>query len=352
VEKGHLVFSIHDGLEIKCPLSPVEGNKSPWDLGRSCYHASRWCTCIFHAESLASSGAAASFLRTGPRFDWWSFSRWNWSGHLVRVNDSAIGISAWHLTTSVSILLHCPFVPHAFTGIDSPSSSLDSIYLDTRAKAQSSQRLASVAEDASSTTEALMAWHCDARRIIVLSQHWSWTIWSAPGETLPDPERHTIQSPKSMLTIIWGLTWFHVVNLLPNGGTLNAASCTDEIVSEIACWREAQRGSTNRKLVVHADNTRPHTAGRTVRYIEACGMVRAPHSPDSPDLAVTDFFLFGCLSGMLRGRHFETGEELWAAIRDLLGTIEKVTLARVFLKWMEGLAKSIRTSGEYVGGDE
>jgi hypothetical protein len=29
VEKGHLVFSIHDGLEIKCPLSPVEGNKSP-----------------------------------------------------------------------------------------------------------------------------------------------------------------------------------------------------------------------------------------------------------------------------------------------------------------------------------
>jgi hypothetical protein len=54
---------------------------------------------------------------------------------------------------------------------------------------------------------------------------------------------------------------------------------------------------------------------------------------------------------MLQGRHFETGEELLAAIRDLLDTTEKVTLERVFLEWMERLAKSISISGEYVGGD-
>jgi hypothetical protein len=55
---------------------------------------------------------------------------------------------------------------------------------------------------------------------------------------------------------------------------------------------------------------------------------------------------------MLQGRHVETEEKLLAAILDLLGILEKLTLERVFLEWMEMLAKCISTNGEYVGGDE
>jgi histone-lysine N-methyltransferase SETMAR len=135
-----------------------------------------------------------------------------------------------------------------------------------------------------------------------------------------------------MLTIVWGVTGFHVVKLLPKGGIFNPSYCIDEIVSEIASWREAQKGSTTRKLVVHADNARPHTAGRTVRHIAACGIVRAPHPPFSPNLAPSDFFPFGYLKSMLPGRHFETGEELLAAIPDLLCTTENVTLETAFLE--------------------
>jgi hypothetical protein len=46
---------------------------------------------------------------------------------------------------------------HAFTPVQGPSSSLDPTCLDTRAKAQSSQRSASANDDASSTAEALLA---------------------------------------------------------------------------------------------------------------------------------------------------------------------------------------------------
>jgi hypothetical protein len=35
-----------------------------------------------------------------------------------------------------------------------------------------------------------------------------------------------------------------------------------------------------------------------------------------------------------------------------MGAIENVTLERVFLEWMDRLAKSINTNGHYVGGDE
>jgi hypothetical protein len=36
----------------------------------------------------------------------------------------------------------------------------------------------------------------------------------------------------------------------------------------------------------------------------------------------------------------------------LPGTVEKATLERVSLEWMERLGKYIGTNGEYAGGDE
>jgi hypothetical protein len=66
-----------------------------------------------------------------------------------------------------------------------------------------------------------------------------------------------------MLTIVWGVTGFHVVKLLPKGGNFNANEYTNEILSEIACWGEAQGGGTNRKLVVHAENAVPFTSRKT-----------------------------------------------------------------------------------------
>jgi hypothetical protein len=55
---------------------------------------------------------------------------------------------------------------------------------------------------------------------------------------------------------------------------------------------------------------------------------------------------------MLQGRHFETYEGLLGAILPVLDTLEKVTLERVFLEWMERLTKCLSTRGEYVGRDE
>jgi hypothetical protein len=55
---------------------------------------------------------------------------------------------------------------------------------------------------------------------------------------------------------------------------------------------------------------------------------------------------------MAQGRHFETGDELFAAIMDLTGTIEKGTLERVFLELMDSLAKYISTTGNSAGGNE
>ena len=53
------------------------------------------------------------------------------------------------------------------------------------------------------------------------------------------------------------------------------------------------------------DNARPHTAARTLAKIEDLGWKLLTHPPYSPDLAPSDFHLFGPLKESMRGIHFQ-----------------------------------------------
>jgi hypothetical protein len=77
-------------------------------------------------------------------------------------------------------------------------------------------------------------------------------------------------------------------------------------------------------------------------------MKQAPHPLYSPDLAPSDFFLFGHVKGKLIGYHVETPSELLVRIRVILAEIPRETLNAVFLEWMERLQKCVQVDGEYV----
>jgi hypothetical protein len=79
-------------------------------------------------------------------------------------------------------------------------------------------------------------------------------------------------------------------------------------------------------------------------------MEQALHPSYAPDLAPSDFYLFGYLKERLQGQHFEDGDQLLDAIMAVTGTIEKVTLQRVLLERMERLRRCIDTNNEYIGG--
>jgi hypothetical protein len=78
-------------------------------------------------------------------------------------------------------------------------------------------------------------------------------------------------------------------------------------------------------------------------------MKQAPHSPYSPDLASSDFFLSGSAKGQLMEYRAETPSELLVRIRAILAEIPRETLKAVFLEWMERLQKCVQVDGEYVG---
>jgi histone-lysine N-methyltransferase SETMAR len=80
---------------------------------------------------------------------------------------------------------------------------------------------------------------------------------------------------------------------MPKGEMSTAAYCIQNILPEIVARREVERGE--RRLVVHAENARPYTANVTRACCDDNFLRMAPHSPYSPDLAPSDFFLFGHL---------------------------------------------------------
>jgi hypothetical protein len=73
----------------------------------------------------------------------------------------------------------------------------------------------------------------------------------------------------------------------------------------------------------------------------------APHPPYSPDLALSDFYLFGCLKDRLKGSVYDEQDKLLAVIVAILEDIERTTLERVFRHWMKKLQDCIPGNDEY-----
>ncbi|XP_064462425.1 uncharacterized protein LOC135373045 [Ornithodoros turicata] len=58
------------------------------------------------------------------------------------------------------------------------------------------------------------------------------------------------------------------------------------------------------------DNARPHTAHLTTRTLQELRWKLSPHPPYSPELAPSDFHLFGPLKAFLGGRHFSCDDQV------------------------------------------
>ena len=93
---------------------------------------------------------------------------------------------------------------------------------------------------------------------------------------------------------------------------------------------------------MHWDNARPHQSGQTKGKIAEIGpkLLNIPHTPD---LAPSDFFLFGFLKTRLKGKRFQTHDQLVMAVKAEIASISKETLARVLEEWIQRLRRAIET---------
>jgi histone-lysine N-methyltransferase SETMAR len=66
----------------------------------------------------------------------------------------------------------------------------------------------------------------------------------------------------------------------------------------------------SKTVLLHHDNARPHAATATIENIQKLNFEFLPHPPYSPDLAPSDYHLFGSPKKKLWGRRFGSDEEV------------------------------------------
>jgi hypothetical protein len=112
-----------------------------------------------------------------------------------------------------------------------------------------------------------------------------------------------------MLCVFWGVASTPVFEFLPPGTTMTL-EVFSQIVVEPLC--EIAKGLPKDKyLYVHWDNARVHTAKIIKERMKATNLILLPQPPYSPEVAPSDFFLFGYLKNQLKGEPSKTIDELY-----------------------------------------
>jgi hypothetical protein len=75
-----------------------------------------------------------------------------------------------------------------------------------------------------------------------------------------------ISSEKLIVRVAWNPARFQVIAVVPKGQTLNADYDYSSAVTKLSNIARQFRNATRRKLIVHADKTRPHAAKSRIEF--------------------------------------------------------------------------------------
>ena len=153
---------------------------------------------------------------------------------------------------------------------------------------------------------------------------------------------------KVMLTAFWDRNGPITISFLESGNTVNSENYCELLTQVKKDIKNKRRGLQSRGVILLQDNARPHTAARTLAKIEDLGWKLLTHPPYSPDLAPSDFHLFGPLKESMKGIHFQTDKEVKAAVSNWLRTQSTEFYAKGIDNLISRWNKCVAKEGDYV----
>jgi histone-lysine N-methyltransferase SETMAR len=172
--------------------------------------------------------------------------------------------------------------------------------------------------------------------------------WCLIDDTNPKAVCQKNSWNKNMVTIFWSVFGFHVVDVLPQGESFNSSYFCANIISPLAEQKDSYGYETHRRKVhIHFDNCKVHRSKKSTQCIDDNGFKKVPHPAYSPDLAPSDFFLFGYTKHMLSMKKYEGARELKDEITIILSDIPVELLRRVFDEWITRCDSVISSGGCY-----
>jgi len=103
--------------------------------------------------------------------------------------------------------------------------------------------------------------------------------------------------------------------------------------------------------LLHHDNAPSHTSILTQQFLAKNKMAVIPHPPYSPDLAPCDFFLFPKMKLKLKGRPFDTTEEIQAESQRVLDTLTETDFQEALQKLGRRWDRCLQAGGHHFEGN-
>ena len=191
-------------------------------------------------------------------------------------------------------------------------------------------------------------------RSLIFTQDETWIYFENPnefqwineGNERPKKKRKIISSKKTMISVVWSTSGFHSIVKLEKKEKFNRDFFKNEVLGDLKKKIEIKRPKLKFSgIKLHMDNARPHCIDD---YLAEIDLERLPHPPYSPDLAPSDFFLFGYLKKLLEGLFFENDEDLFKKVCQILHSIKRETLESVYDEWIKRLELCLEKKGDYL----
>jgi hypothetical protein len=98
-------------------------------------------------------------------------------------------------------------------------------------------------------------------------------------------------------------------------------------------------------LILHADNTRPHTAKSNLEFRPKRDLKAAPHPPYSLDLELSDSFRFDDIKDKLKGLSLPSALHPHHAMKQMVRAVRESILMATFDQWIARVERCIQLDG-------
>jgi histone-lysine N-methyltransferase SETMAR len=176
--------------------------------------------------------------------------------------------------------------------------------------------------------------------------------WKTSDEPRPKKIMQSRSNVKAMLITFFDINGIVHHEWVPKGQTVNALFYVEVLKRLRESIRKKRKEMWESNFwFLHHDNAPSHTSLLVAQYLTKHNVTTIPHPPYSPDLAPCDFFLFPKLKSTMKGRRFQTIDDIQVNTENELKTIPKQAYQECPEKWKRRWKRCILSQGEYFEGD-
>lgn len=174
--------------------------------------------------------------------------------------------------------------------------------------------------------------------------------WKGPSSPRPKKCRRAQSKVKQMMIFAYDNQGIIMTDRVPCGKSVTAVYYRDFLQNLRRKMHKNRPQLLNARPLILHDNARPHIGHVVTEKLREYGWEVLPHPPYSPDMSPPDYDLFTKLKQPMRGRRFQSLEELSTAVTQAIRQMNKDGILDGIVRLPTRWDSVIEKQGDYIEG--